>query len=622
MALKDFLNIRKLHWNSLRQAEDAEEIKDETAVGDETAEVSEGAEGAEAQSEAVSEGDASVQIEENAAEASEVKEEPAPERLIKCPKCGKNISKERAAKNRFICYECGGYFRVKTKNRIAMVTDRNTFVPWFEEMPISNPLGDAAYEDKLAKAKEETGLSEAVTVGIGKIYGEDAVIGVCDSKFMMASMGHVVGEKITAAVERATEMKLPVFLFCCSGGARMQEGIISLMQMEKTSAALRRHSDAGLFYCSILTDPTTGGVTASFAMLGDVIMAEPGALVGFAGPRVIAQTIGRELPKGFQRAEFLLEHGAIDGIVERKNLKKTMFFLLMANKQNKSYANFTAKNVHYQGLSELLKERERLSTPKSAWQRVKGNRDLARPSSVDYIERIFDVFVEAHGDRAFRDDRALIGGLAFFEGQPVTVLADEKGSNLIECRERNFGMPMAEGYRKALRLMKQAEKFNRPIVSFINTPGAFCGLEAEERSIGEAIARNLWEMAGLTVPVLCILIGEGGSGGALGTAVGNEVWMLENATYSIISPEGYASILWKDSSRQAEAADAMRITSEDLKELQVIEQVIPEFGGADKETVDGIAAYMKEEMRGFFRRFDKMSREEIVKHRYERFRKF
>ncbi len=613
MALKDFLNIRKLQREKIQSPG---MVKNEEARKIDLASDADFQRKQEAKEETVEN-----TLDSEGVEPSEevVK---APERIIKCPKCGKSIQKEKAAKNRFICYECGGYFRIKTKNRIAMVTDRNSFTPLFEDMPISNPLEDEAYVQKLEKTRIDTGLSEAITVGIGKIYGEEAVIGVCDSKFMMASMGHVVGERITMAVELATEKRLPVFLFCCSGGARMQEGIISLMQMEKTSAALRRHSDAGLFYCSILTDPTTGGVTASFAMLGDVIMAEPGALIGFAGPRVIAQTIGRELPKGFQRAEFLLEHGAIDGIVERKNLKKTMYFLLMANKRLDTYTNFTTKSVHYQGLSELLKERERLSTPKSAWQRVKGNRDLARPSSVDYLERIFDVFVEAHGDRAFRDDRALIGGLAFFEGQPVTVLADEKGSNLIECRERNFGMPMAEGYRKALRLMKQAEKFNRPIISFINTPGAFCGLEAEERSIGEAIARNLWEMAGLKVPVLCILIGEGGSGGALGTAVGNEVWMLENATYSIISPEGYASILWKDSSRQTEAADAMGITSENLKELQIVEKVIPEFGGADKETVDGIAAYMKEEIRGFLQRFDKMSVEEIVNQRYQRFRKF
>ena len=247
--------------------------------------------------------------------------------LVKCPKCGKMVDKDTVVKKKYVCYECGGYFRVRTKNRIRMVADYKTFEPWFEDMPVSNPLDFEGYEDKLAAAREKTGLKEAVTVGRCKVFGEDIVLGVCDSRFMMASMGHVVGEKITRAIEKATELKLPVFIFCCSGGARMQEGIVSLMQMAKTSAAIKKHGEAGLLYSTILTDPTTGGVTASFAMLGDVIMAEPGALIGFAGPRVIKQTIGQELPEGFQTAEFLVEHGIIDGIVKREDLKKTIFFL-------------------------------------------------------------------------------------------------------------------------------------------------------------------------------------------------------------------------------------------------------------------------------------------------------
>ena len=195
-------------------------------------------------------------------------ETPVETGLIKCPKCGKMVDKAIVAKRRYICYECEGYFRVKTGNRLRMVTDPGTFEEWFTDMEVSNPLDYKGYEDKLAEAREKTGLKEAFTVGKCKIFGEEAVVGVCDSRFMMASMGHVVGERVTAAVERATKERLPIFIFCCSGGARMQEGIISLMQMAKTSAAIKRHGEAGLFYCSILTDPTTGGVTASFAMLG------------------------------------------------------------------------------------------------------------------------------------------------------------------------------------------------------------------------------------------------------------------------------------------------------------------------------------------------------------------
>ncbi len=543
--------------------------------------------------------------------------------MIRCPKCGKLVNRQRVVKRKYICYECEGYFRVRVPNRIRMVADPHTFEPWFTDLPVHNPLGYEGYEEKLAQAREKTGLDEAVTVGRCKVFGEDIVLGICDSRFMMSSMGQTVGEKITAAIERAIAYKLPVFLFCCSGGARMQEGIVSLMQMAKTSAAVQKLGEAGLLYCTILTDPTTGGVTASFAMLGDVIMAEPGALVGFAGPRVIKQTIGQELPEGFQTAEFLVEHGIIDGIVKRETLKKTIYFLIKAHQcREGQYAGFTPGRDSHFVLSEILKEQSFKVRPMDAWDKVRAVRKVERPQACDYMEHIFDFFVESHGDRAFRDDPAIIGGLAFLDGQPVTVIAEHKGKDIKECQRRNFGMPMPEGYRKALRLMKQAEKFNRPIISFVNTAGAFCGIEAEERGQGEAIARNLREMAALKVPVLCIFIGEGGSGGALATAVGNEVWMLENATYSILSPEGFASILWKDASRAREASEVMHITAQDLKQLNIIEKIIPEFGGADNTTVSAIGGYLKEQIADFLKRCESMSGEELAAQRYERFRKF
>lgn len=565
------------------------------------------------------------ELEVSKTETEDVAKETAREaEQIKCPKCGRMVDKSKVVKRKYVCYECGGYFRVKTNNRIRMVADYKTFEPWLEDMQVSNPLDYEGYEDKLQAAREKTGLKEAVTIGKCKIFGEDAVLGICDSRFMMASMGHVVGEKITRAIERATKEKLPVFLFCCSGGARMQEGIVSLMQMAKTSAAIKKHGDAGLLYSTILTDPTTGGVTASFAMLGDVIMAEPGALIGFAGPRVIKQTIGQALPEGFQTSEFLLEHGFIDGIVKRENLKKTIYFLIKTHQcyDKQIYADFKINSDFHFELSETLKEQSWYSSPRSAWEKVKAVRQVERPSSSDYIQYIFDNFVEAHGDRGVRDDGAMIGGLAFLDGQAVTIIADEKGKNIQECQQRNFGMPMPEGYRKAVRLMKQAEKFNRPIISFVNTPGAFCGIEAEERGQGEAIARSLLEMSALKVPVLCILIGEGGSGGAIATAVGNEVWMMENATYSILSPEGFASILWKDSNRAKEASEVMNITAQDLKRLGIIEKIIPEFGGADKNTTEAIAGYMKENIKIFLEKYTGMSREAIAQQRYDRFRKF
>lgn len=538
-----------------------------------------------------------------------------PEGLLrKCNKCGGAIIAEDVKKDHYICPKCGGYFRVHARRRIEMVTDEGSFEEWDSDLQGGNPLEYKGYEEKLEKLQEKTGLSEAVITGKAKIDGRETAIGVCDGRFLMASMGEAVGEKIARAVERATEERLPVILFACSGGARMQEGIVSLMQMAKTSAALKHHSDAGLLYISILTDPTTGGVTASFAMLGDVILAEPKALIGFAGPRVIEQTIGQKLPEGFQRAEFLLEHGFLDAIVERPQMKAVLSKILALHENGKG-TDFNRKECAQDLVADGRKE-EKLT----AWQRVELSRRKDRPVGSDYIDELFTDFVEFHGDRYFADDKAIIGGVARFHGMPVTVIAQAKGRNTKENIERNFGMPEPEGYRKALRLMKQAEKFARPVICLVDTPGAFCGLEAEERGQGEAIARNIYEMSGLKVPVVSIIIGEGGSGGALAMATADEVWMLENSIYSILSPEGFASILWKDSSKAKEAAEVMKLTAENLKSQGIVERVFAEPQTYTVQNMDSVIMQINEAIEEFLMRYGSMSEQELIRHRYERFR--
>lgn len=555
----------------------------------------------------------------------EKKEPSAPEGLwLKCPKCGEVVYRDDVKAHGYVCPKCEGYFRIGTRTRIRMVADTGTFQEWFTDLETENPLEYPGYEEKIADLQEKTKLHEAVTVGKCMVNGLETVLGVCDARFLMGSMGYVVGEKITRAFERATEEKLPVVLFTSSGGARMQEGIVSLMQMAKTSAAIRKHSEAGLFYLPVLTDPTTGGVTASFAMLGDVILAEPGALIGFAGPRVIAQTIGQKLPEGFQRAEFLVEKGIIDGVVERQELKETVWKLLNIHQDALQYIHYgDTQNV--ENLPEIRNSRGKTAEcdkkELTAWERVEISRSKERPTTLSYVQQVFDDFLELHGDRAFRDDGAVIGGIAMFGGQPVTVIGQQKGKDVKENIYRNFGMASPEGYRKALRLMKQAEKFGRPVVTFVDTPGAACGIEAEERGQGEAIARNLLEMSGIQTPMVSILIGEGGSGGALGLAVTDEVWMMENATYSILSPEGFASILWKDGKRAKEASEVMKITAKDLKKLQIIEKVIREPESANEENLPEIAEEIREDLDAFLRKSCQKTREQIVEERYERFRR-
>ena len=581
--------------------------------------------------------------------ASQIKPE-VPEGLLKrCNKCGKGIFTEDYKKNLYICPKCGGYLRMPAQKRIEFLTEADSFEEWDTGLSTENPLHMIGYPDKIKALQDKTKLDEAVITGKARIGENEVALMVMDGRFLMASMGEVVGEKIARGVERATKEKLPVIIFTCSGGARMQEGMTSLMQMAKTSAALKRHSDAGLLYITVLTDPTTGGVTASFAMLGDIILSEPKALIGFAGPRVIEQTIHKKLPKGFQRSEFLLKHGFIDKIVERKDMKTVLEQILTMHRLTTKHSgivkntgavseintdlntvNPSSKREDVQAVSnknagksrkqKLSLAQKKRAGEKTAWERVLTSREKDRPVGEDYIYGLFEEFIEFHGDRNFGDDAAICGGIAYFQGKPVTVIAQMKGKSTAENIARNFGMPEPEGYRKALRLMKQAEKFHRPIICFVDTPGAFCGMEAEERGQGEAIARNLYEMSALKTPILSVLIGEGGSGGALAMAVADEVWILENAVYSILSPEGYAAILWKDGSQAARAAKAMKLTSYDLYKAGFVEKIIPEPEVYTLDSIINVFDNLEENISVFLKNSKSMTEEERVEQRYQRFR--
>ena len=253
----------------------------------------------------------------------------------------------------------------------------------------------------------------------------------------------------------------------------------------------------------------------------------------------------------------------------------------------------------------------------SAYEKVLLARAKDRPTGLSYIENIFEDFIELHGDRRFADDPAIVGGIATLKGQPVTVIAIDKGKDMRERVKRNFGSPNPEGYRKALRLMRQAEKFHRPVVCFVDTAGAFCGMGAEERGQGQAIAENLLEMSGLKTPIVSILVGEGGSGGALALAVADQVWILENAVYSVISPEGCASILWKDSKKVKDAADCLRLTAQDMEDLGVVEQVFPE----DKDFAETYRQ-IQEELERLLPELQALPVEELLEKRYQRFRKY
>ncbi|MCL2402985.1 MAG: acetyl-CoA carboxylase, carboxyltransferase subunit beta [Coriobacteriia bacterium] len=528
---------------------------------------------------------------------------------VKCGKCQGTIYSRQLCSYK-VCPDCKGHFRISAWETIRLVTDKDSFNEWDENLTSSDPIDFPGYAQKVAALADALDVNEAVVTGRCLIHGVDTVLCVMDSNFIMGSMGSVVGEKITRAFEKAIENCLPITIFTASGGARMQEGIISLMQMAKVSAAVKRHSDAGLLYITVLTDPTTGGVTASYAMLGDIVLAEPGALIGFAGRRVIEQTIKKRLPDNFQSAEFAQENGFIDKIVSRDNMKGTLGNILKLHCRKPVACEGTT--FQYFG--------EPCDTEPS--EVVEISRKATRPTSRDVIAHIVTDFVEFHGDRNFRDDGAIVGGVGYLGDMPITVIATQKGSNLQENVATNFGQPHPEGYRKALRLMMQAEKFGRPILTLINTSGAYPAASAEERGQGEAIAQNLFNMAGLKVPVLSVIVGEGGSGGALALALADKVFMFNYSIYSILSPEGFASILWRDSERAKEAASVMKLRPKDLLEMQVIEGVIPEVDGGFDNDPSYSLDYLKQLLVHEFAELLQKTEQELLDGRYDRFRKF
>ncbi len=598
-----------------------------------------------------------------------------PEAWRPCPRCRLTFDAGTTAEHGHRCPECGALLRMTSDERVATVLDEGSFEEWDPVMPDGDPLGFEGYREKLASVRERSGLQEAVRVGRGAIGGLPCACGFMDSAFLMGSMGAVVGEKVSRLFDRATAERLPVVLFCASGGARMQEGLVSLMQMAKTTCAVERHDAAGLLYVAVLTDPTTGGVTASFATEADIILSEPGTMIGFAGQRVIRDTIKQELPEGFQTAEFALEHGLIDAIVERPRMREALGRLLALHGRDpltgqlapaacagpfgaQAVASGPVNSVTVSGtaaararrldlaariplVSRLVKPNDPVrdlerhaqrqlkrsgvaatGAPGSAWESVQRARNVHRPTAQRYLDDFAQGFFELHGDRAFADDGAIVAGVAWVDGAPCTVIAQEKGADLTERIRRNFGCPQPEGYRKAVRLMAQAEKFKRPVVCIVDTQGAFCGTEAEERGQGNAIAESLMAMASLHVPAVSVLIGEGGSGGALALALANRVAMQENAVYSVLSPEGFASILWKDGKRAPEAAEAMRMNAADVLAMGIVDAVLPEGEGPAHENPEAAIRHVSAYVAEALAELRSLSGAELYEQRQARFARF
>ncbi|MFY9530353.1 MAG: acetyl-CoA carboxylase carboxyltransferase subunit alpha/beta [Candidatus Acidiferrales bacterium] len=532
--------------------------------------------------------------------------------IFKCPGCGAEHSTSSLEERLHICPACNRYLSMPSGARIATLADPGTFRELDRKLVSVDPLkfiDIKSYRDRLREARRETGVREAVTTGLCRIGGQPAVLVVFDFEFLGGTMGSIVGEKIAGAFEEATERRVPIVTVAASGGARVQEGMFSLMQMAKVAAASSLHDRAGLAFISILTDPTFGGVTASFASLGDVILAEPGAQIGFVGPRVIEQTTGAPPPKDSHRAETLLRAGLIDLVVSRHDLAVVVGYLIAHLKRQKTRETDVEP-------APSAPKRRRLP----AWQQVGLARHSGRPTARQYITLITSRFLELHGDRWGGDDPAIIGGLAEINGDTVVLIAQERGGTPAEKEASHGGMAYPEGYRKSLRLMQLAAKFGIPVVTLIDCPNAQASYESEHRGIANALARNLAGMAGLPTPIVSAIIGEGGSGGALALGVADRVLMLEHAIYSVISPEGAAAILYRDAGRAEAVSEVLKLTAQDLHTLGIIDVVVPEPKGGAHLDPGAAAAALKSHLLAALSEIRGIPTRRLLADRYEKFR--
>jgi acetyl-CoA carboxylase carboxyl transferase subunit beta len=538
---------------------------------------------------------------------------------VKCPSCDAFVYSKRLVRNLKVCPECNHHFRLRVRERLAQLLDEGSFEERSQDIESTDILGfvdSKPYPARLEDARKKTGNREAAVFGTGTISGHPLVVAAMDFQFMGGSMGGGVGEIITQAAEHALTTNTPLLIIASSGGARMQEGCVSLMQLAKTSQAVAKLHEAGVLTICLNTDPTYGGVTASFAMLGDVLMAEPAAMVGFAGPSVIEQTIRQKLPAGFQTAEFLMDHGMLDLVEPRENLRNSLRKLLAFHVPRPDSPKLPEPEGEAP-ITDPAKLRDR-----DPWEAVSLARHIDRPTCLEYIGFLFDDFLELHGDRHFKENAAIVGGVALLGDLPVVVIGHQKGHTTSEMVTRNFGMPDPEGYRKALRLMHHAAKFKMPLVTLIDTPGAYPGLGAEERGQAVAIAQCIMDMSRLPVPAVAIVTGEGGSGGALALGVGDRVLMMENSYYSVISPEGCSTILWNDATAAPRAAAALKITPPDLLRLGIMDAIVPEPAeGAHTEPVVA-AANLKTALLSCLDELLPMDGAALVEARYARFRAF
>ena len=466
-----------------------------------------------------------------------------------------------------VCHTCRFHYSMTARERVESLADLGTFKESNRWLTSIDPLSfktRTSYKKSLFDDQARTGLTEAVITGSCTIDGLSCILIALDFGFMGGSMGSVVGEKISLAFENAAKRKIPVITIITSGGSRIQEGILSLMQMAKTVLASNQLQQKGIPHISVLANPSTGQAYASFANMADIIISEPGAIVGVNPIRSISGDDQKET-ESTHTSESHLSHGTLDAVTDRTKLKGVISVLLdLFNKE------FTIKRTSSGQITYPTAQ------PTEAWHSVQIARHNSRPTSMDYMARIMDNFVELHGDRVYGDDPSIVCGLGQIGGQTVVVIGQQRDQTLDSTDEGSNARTMPEGFRKAQRALRIAEKFELPVITLVDTPGANLSSEAEERGLGHAIASTLALISSLTVPTISTIIGEGGSSGALALGIADRVIMLENAIYSAVSPEEAAELIYQDEEKAEEVVGSLRLTARDCMEMEIVDQVVPE----------------------------------------------
>ncbi|MQF69810.1 acetyl-CoA carboxylase carboxyl transferase subunit beta [SAR202 cluster bacterium AD-804-J14_MRT_500m] len=532
----------------------------------------------------------------------------------RCLACGENISEEELYSNWRVCPYCRFHYTLTARERIEILVDQGSFKETRRDLVSLDPLSFSTgsnYRKNITQDQKRTGLTDAAVTGQATLGGHKVKIVVLDFGFMGGSMGSVVGEKLALAFEAAAKQKRPVVAVITGGGVRVQEGILSLMQMAKTVTAAKRLSEKKLPFITVLANPATGQAYSSFANIADIIIAEPGSLIGMVPLKTLREASEFPLPFNAHTAEAHLERGLLDIVVDREDIGECIARILtILDSEDISFDKKMVKNIKIE-----------VSSEPEPWQAVELARNEARPSTRYYIDSVFDNFIELRGDRVSSDDRTITGGLGLLAGKPIMVIGqerDRKGSLSNSVNGASHIFP--EGFRKAQRLMILAAKFKLPVVTLVDTDGAHPGLDSEEQGIGNSIATTLSLMAELPVPVVSAITGEAGSEGALALGVADSILMQQFAIYSPLSPEKMAIKIYRDKSKVKEAAESLKLTASGCKELGIVDTIVPEPDeGAHVDPLQAAHRLRDALIKELARLSDKPVKK-LLKERYKKFR--